>query len=84
MLSIFQEAIHVNSLTAWIGRLSVETVKDVFAIVYDGDGADTYIKFGGGEVDAGFAGSIALAIAAVAVILAIVILRSGKASAADY
>jgi glycerol-3-phosphate acyltransferase PlsY len=50
----------------------------VFAIGYEGD---PYIKFGGGEVDADLAGAIALAIAAVAVSLAIVLLRSGKASA---
>jgi glycerol-3-phosphate acyltransferase PlsY len=50
----------------------------VFAVGYQGD---AYIKFRGGKVDADLAGAIALALAAVAVILAIVLLRSGKASA---
>ncbi|MGH2920620.1 MAG: hypothetical protein ACRDKU_00935 [Gaiellaceae bacterium] len=53
----------------------------VFAIGYHDGGGDAYVKFNGGEVDSDLAGGIALSIATVAVILAIVLLRSGRPSA---
>lgn len=51
----------------------------VLAIGYHDGGGDAYIKFNGGEVDAGLAGGVALSIAVGAAIVAILLIRPGKA-----
>jgi hypothetical protein len=47
----------------------------IFVIGYYEGGGASYVKFNGGEVDGDLFGGIVLSIAAVAVILAIVLLR---------
>jgi hypothetical protein len=55
----------------------------IFAIGYHDGGGDAYVKFNGGEVDADFAGVVALSIAALAVILSILLLKSARSAGRD-
>ena len=53
----------------------------LFAVLYRGDSvgnADTYVTFGGHQVDAQLAGAVALSVSLIAILVAWTILRRGR------
>ena len=53
----------------------------LFAVLYRGDSggnADTYVTFGGHQVDAQLAGAVALSVSLIAILVARTILRRGR------
>ena len=52
-------------------------VYGLFAVLYRGDG-DTYVTFGGHQVDAQLAGAVALLVSLIAILVAWTILRRGR------
>jgi predicted Co/Zn/Cd cation transporter (cation efflux family) len=53
----------------------------LFAVLYRGDSggnADTYVTFGGHQVDAQLAGAVALSVSLIAILVAWTILRRGQ------
>ena len=56
----------------------------LFAILYGGDSGgngDTYVKFGGHEIDADLVGALALLVACVVTFAALTVLSAGRRSA---
>jgi predicted Co/Zn/Cd cation transporter (cation efflux family) len=55
-------------------------VYGLFAVLYRGDGGngDTYVTFGGHQVDAQLAGAVALLVSLIAILVAWTILRRGR------
>ena len=56
----------------------------LFAILYGGDSGgnrDTYVKFGGHEIDADLVGALALLLASVVTFAALTVLSAGRRSA---
>jgi ABC-type sugar transport system permease subunit len=56
----------------------------LFAILYGGDGGgsgDTYVSFGGHEIDAGLAGAVSLLVAFLAIVFSIFFLKRERTCA---